>query len=117
MQVAEIVRHAEFSPVLVMLMQQNAEVVVTHIGRKVVPDNTIDHLAGFLIDNLCLQHFYKRNAGSADLGVSVQFHGNDLRSEEHTSELQSRENLVCRLLLEKKNRASSRHRDPGEAGG
>src|SRR5690606_41136840 len=26
------------------------------------------------------------------------------RSEEHTSELQSRENLVCRLLLEKKNR-------------
>src|SRR5690606_27053084 len=27
-----------------------------------------------------------------------------LRSEEHTSELQSRENLVCRLLLEKKKR-------------
>src|SRR5690606_40221403 len=26
----------------------------------------------------------------------------DPRSEEHTSELQSRENLVCRLLLEKK---------------
>src|SRR5690606_40257834 len=26
----------------------------------------------------------------------------DHRSEEHTSELQSRENLVCRLLLEKK---------------
>src|SRR3712207_8582595 len=28
---------------------------------------------------------------------------NDLRSEEHTSELQSRQYLVCRLLLEKKN--------------
>src|SRR5690606_40864718 len=28
------------------------------------------------------------------------------RSEEHTSELQSRENLVCRLLLEKKNNKS-----------
>ena len=28
--------------------------------------------------------------------------GKALRSEEHTSELQSRENLVCRLLLEKK---------------
>src|SRR5690606_39391010 len=27
-----------------------------------------------------------------------------LRSEEHTSKLQSRENLVCRLLLEKKRR-------------
>src|SRR3712207_6924277 len=28
--------------------------------------------------------------------------GADLRSEEHTSELQSRQYLVCRLLLEKK---------------
>src|SRR5690606_41334234 len=28
--------------------------------------------------------------------------GEATRSEEHTSELQSRENLVCRLLLEKK---------------
>src|SRR5690606_40333271 len=27
-----------------------------------------------------------------------------LKAEEHTSELQSRENLVCRLLLEKKNK-------------
>src|SRR5690606_41955496 len=30
------------------------------------------------------------------------------RSEEHTSELQSREKLVCRLLLEKKNPTSAR---------
>src|SRR3712207_7382896 len=30
--------------------------------------------------------------------------GPDGRSEEHTSELQSRQYLVCRLLLEKKNR-------------
>src|SRR5699024_11956311 len=30
-----------------------------------------------------------------------------LRSEEHTSELQSRFDLVCRLLLEKKNRKSN----------
>src|SRR3989442_3228702 len=29
--------------------------------------------------------------------------GGDRRSEEHTSELQSRPHLVCRLLLEKKN--------------
>src|SRR5690606_40033645 len=29
------------------------------------------------------------------------------RSEEHTSELQSRENLVCRLLLEKKNQTKN----------
>src|SRR5690606_39566333 len=34
------------------------------------------------------------------------------RSEEHTSELQSREKLVCRLLLEKKNKESVRKRRP-----
>src|SRR2546430_8411079 len=31
-----------------------------------------------------------------------------IRSEEHTSELQSQSNLVCRLLLEKKKRVSHR---------
>src|SRR2546430_7765143 len=31
------------------------------------------------------------------------------RSEEHTSELQSQSNLVCRLLLENKNPRSNRH--------
>src|SRR2546430_5086373 len=46
--------------------------------------------------------------------VSVKFvkkHG-DLwlaRSEEHTSELQSQSNLVCRLLLEKKKKTRSSH--------
>src|SRR5207302_62447 len=36
--------------------------------------------------------------------VTASYSGDDsFRSEEHTSELQSRENLVCRLLLEKKN--------------
>src|SRR6202041_4165603 len=32
----------------------------------------------------------------------------DARSEEHTSELQSHVNIVCRLLLEKKNHLSKR---------
>src|SRR3712207_7356040 len=35
----------------------------------------------------------------------------DLRSEEHTSELQSRQYLVCRLLLEKKNKAITIYRE------
>src|SRR5690606_2654917 len=34
--------------------------------------------------------------------VRLESGGGLVRSEEHTSELQSRENLVCRLLLEKK---------------
>src|SRR5690606_41199634 len=50
----------------------------------------------------------------AQRGGGHPAHGGDLepgegpgvqRSEEHTSELQSRENLVCRLLLEKKKKA------------
>src|SRR3712207_7329891 len=35
-----------------------------------------------------------------------------LRSEEHTSELQSRQYLVCRLLLEKKKTLSQPHASP-----
>src|SRR2546429_9259960 len=35
-------------------------------------------------------------------GSEGRLPGNDRRSEEHTSELQSRLHLVCRLLLEKK---------------
>src|SRR5258707_10487293 len=38
-----------------------------------------------------------------DTGIGVKAEDQDkLRSEEHTSELQSRQYLVCRLLLEKK---------------
>src|SRR5690606_39447702 len=39
---------------------------------------------------------------SAKVGLNITFWKYIFRSEEHTSELQSRENLVCRLLLEKK---------------
>src|SRR5690606_42153671 len=38
----------------------------------------------------------------AETAESVEILESETRSEEHTSELQSRENLVCRLLLEKK---------------
>src|SRR2546422_2624443 len=47
---------------------------------------------------------------------SIEVKGRDLvdgvpktRSEEHTSELQSRLHLVCRLLLEKKKKHAQRH--------
>src|SRR2546430_8612546 len=36
-------------------------------------------------------------------------HGDVRRSEEHTSELQSQSNLVCRLLLEKKKTKQQNH--------
>src|SRR3712207_8633852 len=39
-------------------------------------------------------------------GKVYGINGQSVRSEEHTSELQSRQYLVCRLLLEKKNTLS-----------
>src|SRR5207302_6804549 len=46
----------------------------------------------------------RRSANRLSGWVGYTFaRANVYRSEEHTSELQSRENLVCRLLLEKKN--------------
>src|SRR5690606_41823625 len=42
-----------------------------------------------------------RQAAEGRMVVSEQLAATLARSEEHTSELQSRENLVCRLLLEK----------------
>ena len=60
------------------------------------------------------KHFHTNGIGAiaseqslyADLvAESIRHKGHDVyyRSEEHTSELQSRLHLVCRLLLEKKN--------------
>src|SRR2546430_15376050 len=38
-----------------------------------------------------------------------RMHQPDVRSEEHTSELQSQSNLVCRLLLEKKKKNTKKN--------
>src|SRR3712207_8716117 len=43
-------------------------------------------------------------------GVASRARESALRSEEHTSELQSRQYLVCRLLLEKKKHKTSHRR-------
>src|SRR3989442_2285451 len=57
-----------------------------------------------------LEKIAKMHPESRDECVAIltrqleQFAENDERSEEHTSELQSRPHLVCRLLLEKKKR-------------
>src|SRR5260370_27491110 len=49
-------------------------------------------------------------AGRAFRDRRLVEHAEHKRSEEHTSELQSHLNLVCRLLLEKKRRTSSAQR-------
>src|SRR2546430_10003323 len=52
-------------------------------------------------------------AGRVDTSLQITTQGsiaNQHRSEEHTSELQSQSNLVCRLLLEKKKKNTIQRR-------
>src|SRR2546430_11910011 len=46
--------------------------------------------------------------------AAITAHTRAIRSEEHTSELQSQSNLVCRLLLEKKTRRKQNSRAASE---
>src|SRR2546430_10054427 len=69
--------------------------VLLVLGRLVqprVPLRIDDHMAGRAGE--------RPLAGAFDIDVVL------VRSEEHTSELQSQSNLVCRLLLEKKKKNS-----------
>src|SRR2546422_5166726 len=54
-----------------------------------------------------LLHKYADNAGTKIHYVTMGSSQKPLRSEEHTSELQSRLHLVCRLLLEKKKKKTT----------
>src|SRR2546430_12379377 len=53
-----------------------------------------------------------QNVVTSEFTVALQEPGKDqpTRSEEHTSELQSQSNLVCRLLLEKKKNTQAPNR-------
>src|SRR5206468_8798268 len=59
----------------------------------------VDPPRGRLVNIAILGGTGKEGAG---LAIRWALAGHSIRSEEHTSELQSRSDLVCRLLLEKK---------------
>src|SRR5438445_3725351 len=65
------------------------------------------HIAlGISIEHFCVFFFYFRDNLVNISKIKTDFRRmilTKLRSEEHTSELQSRQYIVCRLLLEKKN--------------
>src|SRR5690606_39577627 len=78
-------------------LRMDGALVPGETGRRAIRDSAFPGHAGGI-----------HGAGGAvrKLGDSAFRHADGAaghRSEEHTSELQSRENLVCRLLLEKKN--------------
>src|SRR5690606_40696432 len=68
-------------------------------GRRSLPPAVIAKRALRVKRIACRLSLRDRKRGGATFGP---FRFRTPRSEEHTSELQSRENLVCRLLLEKK---------------
>lgn len=75
MQIAEIGRNTEYRLVLIVLGKNNTEVVITHIGREVVPDDTFNALTGFLVDNGCLEDFNQREF----IASNPQRDGNDVQ--------------------------------------
>src|SRR2546430_7642838 len=72
-------------------------------------DATILGTLMFLIDYACL--FWAEQRVPSGIAAVILAMIPVCRSEEHTSELQSQSNLVCRLLLEKKKRRSPRLHD------
>src|SRR5690606_7963466 len=76
------------------------EIISIKSGANIIRNNLIFESKGAVV----LRHGNKNIVeGNVFLGNGVDHTGGIrvIRSEEHTSELQSRENLVCRLLLEK----------------
>src|SRR5690606_40119597 len=68
-------------------------------------DALSDELVEPVADKQSQQPALTKTSFDPDVEAEIQADNTaENRSEEHTSELQSRENLVCRLLLEKKKR-------------
>src|SRR5436309_7175500 len=84
----------------------SVQVVLTRAAARFVAPLTFEALSGRRVitdmfrggENVQIQHI----AVAQQVGSLAVVPATANRSEEHTSELQSRENLVCRLLLEKK---------------
>src|SRR5688572_32665631 len=71
----------------------------TTLFRSDLGQGAAEHVANRPAHDRVARAEAERRAGEADD-----------RSEEHTSELQSRSNLVCRLLLEKKKKKKTKHK-------
>src|SRR2546427_4605027 len=69
------------------------------------------NLTGAWLMSRAVERFMKRQRKGKIIHQSstAAYLGNVGRSEEHTSELQSQSNLVCRLLLEKKKKKQKVH--------
>src|SRR2546430_8510012 len=69
--------------------------------RKILQFPAIKHVRLFLYFCQCLKRCFRWTSEKVST-MCITSKNRRTRSEEHTSELQSQSNLVCRLLLEKK---------------
>src|SRR5690242_20845664 len=86
----------------------------TTLFRSVLPEPH-QHLRGGLPADAAVEHLelIEPQIGKTPaLGDRVSEEDDARRSEEHTSELQSHVNLVCRLLLEKKKKTKTQQYKP-----
>src|SRR5690554_7191726 len=79
---------------------------------SLLPDNThatTEMVARFYeVDVEVVKKIVQRNREELESNGYRVLRGQERRSEEHTSELQSRPHLVCRLLLEKKKKKTNK---------
>src|SRR3712207_8481791 len=88
----------------------------TTLCRSLFPETVFNAPASHLAAILGISGASYTLVGDGAVGILALKMAEDLmRSEEHTSELQSRQYLVCRLLLEKKKRPASERRSLSES--
>src|SRR5437879_2618718 len=86
----------QFTAASILLLEERGKLSVNDDIRKYIPE---------LPDygqKITILHLLNHTSGLRDYLTLMDLAGRPLRSEEHTSELQSPMYLVCRLLLEKK---------------
>src|SRR5690554_7042479 len=76
--------------------------VIKETGNNLVVAMDINDSVGIMDSHFPEAEFFTEFEEFSGFVEDLKQKGEKLRSEEHTSELQSRPHLVCRLLLEKK---------------
>ncbi|MNE26363.1 hypothetical protein D3C80_1197250 [compost metagenome] len=70
---------AEHRLVGIVPQQQYAEIVIAHVGRKVIPHHARDALAGLTVDNIRFQYFNQRQRLLAAFSIDTHLDRNDVK--------------------------------------
>src|SRR5690606_40234439 len=91
-----------FSSLIIRVYPPGREATFSEISRNKIVIASLSFKYAKTVRRECVVSFF-------DFVIKGSTYLRNARSEEHTSELQSRENLVCRLLLEKKKKTIRSH--------